>query len=127
MLECPREITGAICGEIVSMLQEEFPSGLLYHVRVSAKCLSMAGLKFFEPGGTSHLLGLGGPCRVAFGVVLPIGMLSIGSGEGCCLLGLGDCLGTGEGEAAMVGCSSVGEVFCGGMSGGDRGVCPNRM
>ena len=33
--------------------------------------------------------------------------------------GLGDCLGAGVGEAAVVGCSSMGEVFCGGTSGGD--------
>ena len=42
------------------------------------------------------------------------------------LLGLGDCLGTDEGEAAAVGCSSMREVFCGKTSGGDGGVCPNR-
>ena len=72
----------------------------------------------------SHLLGLGGPPRVAFGVVLPIGTFSIGSGEGCHLLGLGDCLGTGVGEVAVVDCSSRGEVFCGKMSGGGQRCLP---
>ena len=85
------------------------------------------GLSVLNQGGISHLLGLEGPPRVAFGVVLPIGMLSIGSGKGCHLLGLGDCLGPGVGEAAVVGCSSIEEVFCAGTSGGNRGVCPNRM
>ena len=79
-----------------------------------------------DQGGISHPLGLGGPPRVAFGVAPPIGMLFTGSGKGCHLLGLGDCLGTGVGEAAVVGCSSTGEVFCGRMSGGDRDVFLNR-
>ena len=121
MPKCPM---GAICGEILGTFQKEFPSGLFYHVWVSAKCLSTAGLECFEL--MRGLLGLGGSPRVAFGVVPPIDMLSMGSGEGCPLLGLGDCLGAGEGEAAAVGCSSTGEVFCGRTSGGDRGVCPNR-
>ena len=56
--------------------------------------------------------GWRGPPGVAFGVVLPIGMLSTGSGEGCHLLGLGDCLSHWHvGEAAVVGCSSMGEVL----------------
>ena len=59
---------------------------------------------------------------MAFGVALPIGVLSTGSGEGCNLLGLGDCLGASMGGAVVVGCSSVGEVFCGKASGGDGGV-----
>ena len=91
------------------------------------ECLSMAGFKRFEPERGLLPLGAGGPPRVAFGVALPIGMLPIGPGKGCHLLGLGDCLGTGVGEAAIVGCSSAGGLFCGGMSGGNRGVCPNRM
>ena len=40
---------------------------------------------------------------MAFGVALPIGMLSMGSGKGCCLLGLGDCLGIGVGGMVAVG------------------------
>ena len=55
--------------------------------------------------------------KLAFGVAPPIGVLSMGSGEGCCLLGLGDCLGTSVGEMVAVGCSSMGEVLCGEMSG----------
>ena len=84
------------------------------------------GFSVWNKGGVSHFLELGSPPRVAFGVVPPIGMLSTGSGKGCCLLGLGDCLVTGEGEAAAAGCSSAGEVFCGRTSGGNGGVCPNR-
>ena len=118
---------GAVCGETVGMFQEGFPSGLFFHVGVLAKCLGMAGLECFEPGRGLLPLGTGGPPRVAFGVVQPIGMLSTGSGKGCHLLGLGDCLVTGVGEAAVVGCSSIEEVFCGRTSGGDRGVCPNKM
>ena len=53
------------------------------------------------PGQDLSLLGAGGPSEVAFDVVLPIGMLSTGSGEGCCPLGLGDCLGTGARRGAV--------------------------
>ena len=63
---------------------------------------------------------------MAFGVALPIGMLSMGSGKECHLLGLGDCLGASEGETVVVGCPSVGEVLCSEMSGGDGGVCPSQ-
>ena len=73
--------------------------------------------------GISHRLELGGPPEVAFGVAPPIGMLFMGSGKECHLLGLGDCLGIGVGGMVVVGCSSVGEVFCGKVSGGDGGVC----
>ena len=85
------------------------------------------GLSALNQGGISCLLELGGPPRVAFGVVPPKGMLSTGSGKGSHLLGLGDCLGVGVGEVAAVGCSSMGEVFCGRMGGGDRGACPIGM
>ena len=81
------------------------------------------GLSFVNQCGISHLLGLGGPPEVAFGVALPIGVLSTGSGKGCCLLGLGDCLGIGVGGTAAVRCSSAWEVFCGKARGSDRGVC----
>ena len=64
---------------------------------------------------------------MAFGMALPIGMLSMGCGEGCHLLGLGDCLGTGLDETVAVGCSSTGEVLCGETSGGNGGACPSRM
>ena len=85
------------------------------------------GLSVLNQGGVSHLLGLGGPPRIAFRVTPPIGMLPIGSGKGCHVLGLEDCLGAGVGEAAVVGCSSMGGIFCGRVSGGNGGVCPNRM
>ena len=89
--------------------------------------LAQLGLSVLNQGGTSHLLELGGPPRVAFRVVPPIGMLSTGSGEGCHCLGIGDYLGTGVGRAAGMGCSSTGEVLHGRASGGNGGVCPNKM
>ena len=127
MLKHPREITVAICDEIVGLLGAVFPSGLFYHVGVSTKCLSAVGLECLKPRRDLLPLGAGGPPTVAFGVELPIGVLSMGSGKGCHLLGLGDCLGTGVGETAVVGCPSTGEVLCGRMSGGNGGVCPSRM
>ena len=63
-------------------------------------------------GGISHCLELGGPPRVAFEVVLSRGTLSTGSGEGCHLFSLGDCLGTDVGGVAEAGCSSTGEALC---------------
>ena len=72
----------------------------------------------------SCCLELGGPPKVTFEVVLPKGMLSKGYGEGCCLLGLGDCLGTGVGGVAGAGCSSTGEALCDRMNGGDGDVFP---
>ena len=116
----------AVCGEIVGMFQG---NSLLASFTMSESPLhasAQLNLSVLNQGGVSCLWGLGGPPRVAFGVVLPIGVLSTGSDKGCCLLGLGDCLGAGVGEAAAAGCSSMGEVFCGMMSGGNGGVCPNR-
>ena len=83
------------------------------------------GLSVVNQSGTSHLLGLGGHPKVAFGMALPIGMLSTGSGKGCHLFGLGDCLGASVGETVVVGCSPMGEFLCGEMSGGDGGACPS--
>ena len=125
MLKHPRKVAVAIQGEVEGVLGEVFSSGLLYHV--SAKHLSMVGFECCEPMWDLLPLGAGGPPKVAFGVAPPIGMLSMGCGKGCCLLGLGDCLGTGVGETAVVGCSSMGEVLCGNTSGGDRDGCPSRM
>ena len=68
----------------------------------------MARLKQLEPGRGLSLLGLACPPSIAFGVALPIGVLPIGSGKGCHLFGLGDCLGIGVGGVAMGGCSSTG-------------------
>ena len=90
------------------------------------KASAWLGLSDLNQGGVSHFLGLEGSPSVAYGVALPIGMLPIGSGKGCCLFSLGDCLGIGMGEAAVGGCSSAGGVLGGGMGGGDRGACPNR-
>ena len=78
-------------------------------------------------GRTSHHLELGGPSEVALEVVPPRGMLFTGSGEGCHLLGLGDCLGTGAGGAAGADCCSGGEVLCDEVNGWDVGACPNGM
>ena len=103
---------GALCDKVVGMFQEKFLPGLLYQVRVPAKCLCMAWFECSVPGQDLSPLGAGGPSEVAFDVVPPRGMLSTGSGEGCHLLGLGDCLGTGAGGVAGVGCFSTGEALC---------------
>ena len=108
------------------MLGEVFSSGLPYHIGVLAECLSMVGFKHCEPVWDLSPFGLDGPPEVAFGVAPPIGMLSMGSGKGCCLLGLGDCLGASVGDMVAVSCSSVGEVLCGETSGGNRSVCPSK-
>ena len=59
----------------------------------------------------------GGPSDIVLDVVLPSSVLSTGSGEGCCLLGLGDCLGAGMGGAVGADCSSIGEVLCDRVNG----------
>ena len=87
----------------------------------------MAQLECSVPGWDFLLFRAGGPPRVAFKVVLPKGVLSTESGKGCHLLGIGDCLSTGMGGAAEVGCDSTGEALCNRMTGGDGGVCPNKM
>ena len=69
------------------------------------------GLSTLFQGGISCHLELGGPSKVIFNVVPPRGMLSTGSGDECCLLGLGDCLDSGAGGVAEVGCSSTGEAL----------------
>ena len=75
-------------------------------------------------GGNSCLLELGGPSEVALDVVPPRGMLSTGSGEGCCCLGLGECSGTGEeGATGEDGCS-IGEAPCDKVNGWDMGARP---
>ena len=89
--------------------------------RLSA--LAWLGLSVVNQCGISCLLRLGGPPEVAFGVALPIGMLSMGSGKECHHLGLGDCLGISVDGMVTVGCSSMGEVFYGKASGVDGGVC----
>ena len=90
------------------------------------KASAWPGLSNLNQGGVSHFLGLGGPPSVAIGVALPIGMFPVGSGEGCHLFSLGDCLGIGVEGVAVGGCSSVGGVLGGGMGGGNGGACPRR-
>ena len=99
---------GTLSDEVVGMFREEFLPALLYQVRVLAKCLCMAQLECFVPRQALLPLGPGGPSEVVFDVVPPRGVVSTGSGEGGHLFGLGDCLGTGVGGAAEVGCSSTG-------------------
>ena len=64
---------------------------------------------------------------VALDVVPPRGMLSTGSGEGCHLLGLGDCLGTGTGGAAGADGCSTREAPCDKVNWWDMDACPNKM
>ena len=78
-------------------------------------------------GGTSCHLKLGGPSEVALDIVLPKGMLSTGSGEGCCLLGLGECSGTGTGGAAEADGCLAGEVPCDKVNEWDVGAYPINM
>ena len=68
-------------------------------------------------GGTSCHLDLGGPSEVALDVVLPRGVLSTGSGEGCHLLGLGECSGTSTGGAAEADGCLVREAPCDKVNG----------
>ena len=72
------------------------------------KASAWLGLRNLNQGGVSHFLGLGGLHSIAFGVVLPISMLPVGSGKGHHLFSLGDCLGIGVGGVAVGGCSSTG-------------------
>ena len=76
--------------------------------------------------GASHLLGLDGPSYIALGVVSSIDVLPCGSGEGSCLFGHGDCLGTGVEKVAVGSCSSTGGALVGGTDGGHGGDHPNK-
>ena len=114
------EVKSKECFEKYSLLA----SLIISESRLNAS--AWLGLSVVNQCGISHLLGLGGPPQVAFGVAPPIGMLSTGSGEGCHLLGLGDCSGASEGETVAVSCSSTGEVLSGEISGGNGGVCLNK-
>ena len=60
-------------------------------------------------------------------MVLPRGMPSTESGEGCHFLGLGECSGTSKGEAAEADCCLAGEAPCDKVNGWDVGVCPINM
>ena len=96
---------------------------MLESLRKASAWLDLSNL---NQGGFSHFLGLEGPPSIAFRVALPIGVFPIGSGKGCCLFSLEDCLGIGMGGVAVGGCSSTGGVLGGRMGGGDRGASPNR-
>ena len=83
-------------------------------------CLNAAKwlcLSTLYQGGTSHCLVLGGPVKVALDVVPPTSMSSMGSGERCCLLGLGECSGTSKGGAAGADSCSAGEAPCDKVNG----------
>ena len=90
------------------------------------KASAQLGFSNLNQEGMSHFLGLGGPPNVAAGVALPIGVFPIGSGNGCHLFSLGDCLGIGMEGVAVNGCSSTEGVLGGRMGGGNIGACPNR-
>ena len=90
------------------------------------KASAWPGFSNLNHGGVYHFLGLGGPPNIAAGVALPMGIFPIGSGEGCCLFSLGDCLGVGMEGVAVNGCSSTEGVLGGRMREGDGGACPNR-
>ena len=74
-------------------------------------------------GGTSHCLELGGPSEVALDVAPPRGMSSPGSGEGCWLLGLGECSGASEGGDAEADGCLAGEAPSDKVHGWDVGAC----
>ena len=88
------------------------------------KASAQLGFSDLTQGGVSNFLGMGDPPNVADRVALPMGVFPLGSGKGCHLFGLGDCLAIGMG-VAVDGCSST-EGFLGGRMGeGDGGACPN--
>ena len=66
-----------------------------------------------------------GPSRVALDVVPLGGKTSIGSGEGCCCLGLGECSGTREEGAMRVDRCFEEEAPCERLKGWDTGACPS--
>ena len=67
--------------------------------------------------GTSHHLELRGLSKVALDMLLPRGMSSMGSEEGCHLLGLGEHSGASEGGAAGANGCSAGEIPCDKVNG----------
>ena len=115
-LNISQEIAGALHSEVVGMLQGIYLPGLLYQVRVLSEHFQAALLERPIPRSDLLLFGAGGLSQGCPGCGSPRGMLSTGSGEGCFLLGLGDCLGTGKG-AAGADCSSTGVVLCDKVNG----------
>ena len=90
------------------------------------KASTWLGLSEMNQVGASCLLGLDGPSCIALGVVSSIDVLPCGSGEGSCLFGHGDHLGTGMGEVAAGGCSSTRGALVGEADWGDGVDCPNK-
>ena len=119
-LQVPSVVKSKECLEKYSLLA----SLTILGSRLNA--LAWLDLSIVNKCGISCLLGLGGPPKVAFGVAPPIGMLSMGSGKGCCLLGLEDCISAAVGGTVAVGSFSMREVFCGEVSGGNGGACPSK-
>ena len=103
--QVPSEVKSKECLEKYSLLAS------LTILESQLNALAQLGLSVVNQCGISCLLGLGGLPEVAFGVAPPIGMLSMRSVKGCCLLGLGDCLGVDVGGMVAVGHSSVGRSF----------------
>ena len=75
-------------------------------------------------GVTSHCLDLGGHVTFAWGVALPEGKASTGSGEEYCCLGLGVGSGVGGAGAAGVGTCSEEEAHCDGLYRRVVSTCP---
>ena len=67
----------------------------------------------------------GDPSGVALDVVPLGGETSIGSGEGCCCLGLGECSGTGEEGAMGADTCLEEEASCERLKGWDISACPS--
>ena len=76
--------------------------------------------------GASLLLELDGPSCEAFEEVSSIDMLPCGSGEGCCLFGHGDHLGSGLGEVVADGCSPAWSALASRTDQGEGGDHPNK-
>ena len=74
--------------------------------------------------GVSHHLELGGPSEVVLDIVPPRGMSSTGYGEGCHLLGLGECSDTREEGATGADSCLLGEAPGDKVNGWGMGTCP---
>ena len=102
-------------------------SSLIFLTRLESQRYAswQLGVNALCRGVTSCCFELGGPSRVALDMVPLGGETSMGSGEGCHCLGLGECSGT-EGELAMVADTcSEGEAPWERLKGWDVGACPS--
>ena len=107
----------ALCSEVgeclLKYLSLVFLTRLVSWLNVSEQlCVST-----LYKGGISCHLELGGPSNVSLDMVLPRGISSTGSGEGCHCLGLGERSGTGEEGATGADGSSIGEAPCDKVNG----------